>query len=230
MLPNKFMFAALVWFFGWAWLLLKVPGFVRLLHRTFRRDEPSSTDLKIARGVGYMGVFCGSVVLIQLLLGLLILAVAAGGAFGQTVKRPFALQISVASTTIRVGSPITIKIELKNISDHNIGWTMAPGWESHGEVIGFTPIVRDEQGKEPPLTKWGRRVLGRGSEPDDAPLVRNAAFRTEMAPGKVMNTEIGLDGVYDLRAPGKYNVQVSHYDEDNKEDVKSNTLTITITP
>jgi hypothetical protein len=62
------------------------------------------------------------------------------------------------------------------------------------------------------------------------PLVLNAVFRTEMAPGKVMNTVIGLDGVYDLSAPGEYNVQVSHYDEDNREEVKSNTLTVTITP
>lgn len=45
-----------------------------------------------------------------------------------------------------------------------------------------------------------------------------------------MNTEIKLDEMYDLSAPGKYTVQVPHYDEDNKEDVKSNTVTITVTP
>jgi hypothetical protein len=51
-----------------------------------------------------------------------------------------------------------------------------------------------------------------------------------MPPGKVMKTEIRLDEVYDLTSPGKYTIQVSHYDEDNKEEAKSNTLTITVTP
>jgi len=159
-----------------------------------------------------------------------VLAMAAGMAMGQTAKRSFTLVISADSSIVKQGSPISIKIELRNISDHNIGWTMAPGGDLHGEIIGFPPILRDVQGREPPLTKWGRKVLGRGGAPDDAPLVRNAVFRYEMPPGKVMKTEIRLDEVYDLTSPGKYTIQVSHYDEDNKEEAKSNTLTITVTP
>jgi len=50
------IFAA-IWFFLWAWLLLGAPSFVRNLHRIFRRQEPSATDLRIAKVVGYMGIF-----------------------------------------------------------------------------------------------------------------------------------------------------------------------------
>jgi hypothetical protein len=63
-------FLAVLWFFGWSWLLLGIPGFVPFLHRTFRRQEPSDTDLKIARVVGYMGIFFGGIALIQLLIQL----------------------------------------------------------------------------------------------------------------------------------------------------------------
>jgi len=60
-----------IWFFLWAWLLLGAPSFVRNMHRIFRRREPSATDLKIARVVGYMGIFFGSVALIQGLIELI---------------------------------------------------------------------------------------------------------------------------------------------------------------
>jgi len=63
-------FAGMLLFYAFAWLLLGDPGFVRSLHWTFRRQEPSSADLKIARSVGYMAVFFGSAMLLRLLIDL----------------------------------------------------------------------------------------------------------------------------------------------------------------
>jgi hypothetical protein len=40
------------------------------VHWIFRRQEPSSTDLKIARSVGYMGIFFGAIMLLALLIDL----------------------------------------------------------------------------------------------------------------------------------------------------------------
>jgi hypothetical protein len=66
MASNRFWpFLLALFFFLWSWLLLGAPSFVRSLHRIYRRPEPSDTDLKIARVVGYMGLFFGSVALIQ---------------------------------------------------------------------------------------------------------------------------------------------------------------------
>jgi hypothetical protein len=67
-LTKAFPFIAAIWFFGVASLLLGVRGFVPLLHRTLRRKEPSPTDLKIAKVVGYMGIVFGALALIQGLL------------------------------------------------------------------------------------------------------------------------------------------------------------------
>jgi len=62
--------AVALFFFLWAWLVLGT-DFVHLAHRTFRRQEPSSTDLKIAKGVGYMCIFFGSAALLQGLINYL---------------------------------------------------------------------------------------------------------------------------------------------------------------
>lgn len=93
-----------------------------------------------------------------------------GYVFAQTVQRPFSLAISMAHETVKTGTPIVVEITFKNISDHDITRTVSPEGPTHGELLGFPPIVRDAQGKEPPLTKRGRLIYGR-AVPGDAPTI-----------------------------------------------------------
>jgi hypothetical protein len=61
---------AAIWFFSGASLLLgvrRVRGFVSRLHRALHLQEPSATDLKISRIVGYMGIIFGFILLIGVL-------------------------------------------------------------------------------------------------------------------------------------------------------------------
>jgi hypothetical protein len=157
-----------------------------------------------------------------------ILAVVVGVAFAQAAQRSFSFGISVLNDTVKVGSPIIVKIQLKNISDHDIPWTALPGGDLHGEMIGFRPLVRDAQGKEPSLTKGGRRLFGQtaSEEPD---LVIDAVGAFAVHPGAVMKTEINLNELYDLR-PGKHTIRVWTYDDENKEKVMSNAITLTVVP
>jgi len=157
-----------------------------------------------------------------------IMAITAGMALAQTVQRSISFGISVPNDTAKVGSPIIIKIQEKNISDHDIWWMSLPGGNHHGEVIGFRPIIKDTQGKEPPLTKWGREVFGR-TAPGEPNLGLNAVGQIAVQPGEVMRTEINLNGLYDL-SPGKYAVQVWTYDDENKEQVMSKRITVTVVP
>jgi hypothetical protein len=56
--------AGMLWFFGWAFLLLKFPSqSFRVM--TLRTRTASPKDLKIAKIVGYMGLFFGCVALVQ---------------------------------------------------------------------------------------------------------------------------------------------------------------------
>jgi hypothetical protein len=147
-----------------------------------------------------------------------------------TPQRSFTFDISIAQDTFKVGSQIALKIQLKNTSDHDITRTFVAQADADAELIGFRPIVRDAQGKEPPLTKWGRRALLRPPLDDlDPPLVLNAVGPVAMHPGEILKTEIRLNGLYDL-VPGKYTVQVQYYDDENKEAVKSKTITLTVVP
>ena len=45
-----------------------------------------------------------------------------------------------------------------------------------------------------------------------------------------MKTEIRLSELYDLSVAGKYTVQVRHYDQENKEKVRSNIIAVTVVP
>jgi hypothetical protein len=154
-----------------------------------------------------------------------------GVVHAQMPHRSFSLGISATHETVKVGSPVIVKVQLKNISDHDINRMGLGGGDVHGEVIGFPPIVRDAQGKEPPLTKWGRLVFGRELPEDHSPgLVLNAVGPVAMHPGEIMRTEIRINELYDLSVPEKYTIQVRHYDEENKEEVKSATITVTVMP
>lgn len=67
--PRVFIAIMLVWFFGGGFLLLKFP---RQCHRILSLGkEPSQMHLKLARIVGYMGVFFGALLLVELALGIL---------------------------------------------------------------------------------------------------------------------------------------------------------------
>jgi hypothetical protein len=159
-------------------------------------------------------------------------------AYAQTVQQPFSLTISAAHDTVKAGAPIVIELTFKNISDHNIRCTGRPEGPTHGELIGFHPIVRDVEGKEPPLTKLGRLEFDRkkpGEDDSDAYMIESAAG-TWLRPGGVMTPVIKLNELYDLSIPGEYTVQVSHggYDlhggHDDKTEVKSNAITLAVVP
>jgi hypothetical protein len=69
MTSRIFSLIALVWFFGWGFLLLKFP---RQIYRilSFGR-EPNARNFKNAKIVGYMGLGFGALLLLENIFGLL---------------------------------------------------------------------------------------------------------------------------------------------------------------
>ena len=65
MISNRvFYIIILVWFFGWGFLLSKFPA---QSYRVMSRGKtPDAKQLKRARFIGYMGVFFGSLFLVEL--------------------------------------------------------------------------------------------------------------------------------------------------------------------
>ena len=69
MIPSYlFYVVALVWFFGWGFLLLKYP--VQSYRVLSWGRTPKPKQLKVARFVGYMGVGFGCLLLVELTFGI----------------------------------------------------------------------------------------------------------------------------------------------------------------
>jgi len=69
MQPRIFIVIMLIWFFGWAFLLVKFP---RQCYRVLSLGkEPSPRSLRLARIVSYMGLFFGALLVIELAFGMI---------------------------------------------------------------------------------------------------------------------------------------------------------------
>ena len=66
---NAFYIVMLIWFFGWAFFLLRFP--IQSYWTLSWRCTPTSRNLKIAKIVGYMGLFFGCLLTLEMVLGLL---------------------------------------------------------------------------------------------------------------------------------------------------------------
>jgi hypothetical protein len=63
-MPPPLAIIGLVWFFGWAFLLLKFPN-QSFRFMTFGKRIPTTRELRVARVVGYIAVVSGCLLLVQ---------------------------------------------------------------------------------------------------------------------------------------------------------------------
>ena len=61
-------------------------------------------------------------------------------------------------------------------------------------------------------------------------VVAYSAWNAHVKPGATFEDHVDLTSIYDLSQPGKYTVQVQRTDAVSKTLVKSNTVTVTVTP
>jgi hypothetical protein len=116
-----------------------------------------------------------------------------------------------------VGETLLLNIAVRNISTDDY-------CESHfletgeAELNGYDVDVRDSSGKayslKPILAGRWRRSRG------------NLCIK----PGKTFKESLSVDQVVDLSAPGVYKIQVDHFDRGNSTHVRSNSITVTVTP
>lgn len=117
--------------------------------------------------------------------------------------------------TVKSGSEIRLDFYVTNTSDHQIEYDPAISW--------YVFDVRDAQGGPAPLTPDGqylRKQYGMGH-----------MRALPVPPGQTLAAGgAWLSVIYNLSKPGKYTVQVSRFDDATKTWVKSNKLTLTVTP
>lgn len=144
----------------------------------------------------------------------------------QTSKPRYSITISTAKTTVKRGSELRIQIVQKNTTDKDQMFWVEALAVSHGEYAYLIDVLRSD-GKRPARSKYFREVR------DDAgnfmPGTAGNGALLSKKPGESVVSSLDLNQLYDLN-PGKYSVQVYQNDNIAHVTVRSNIITVTVTP
>jgi hypothetical protein len=166
------------------------------------------------------------------------LLVAALGVVGvspaQLAQPLYTITISTPESVIKVGSEVRLDVTTKNVSNQTIYmfFSTAPGRDPEIHL-------RDSKGNPVLETPYGQKV--HGTDPNRRPFSGSVfGYQETLKPGETFEEKLNLSEEYDLSKPGEYTIQVRRHDVLSEDDlksksrtvafVKSNTITITITP
>lgn len=173
-----------------------------------------------------------SIVRVQHLLIALMLVASCG--FGQTTatQKPSstspAISISVVppSDPVHLGSPILLKVTVKNISGRLIGWESA-----HQDTAYQAFNVSLEQKNRKVETTRFHRKMKNEQRPDDPPEVKNTDTTLfQFEPGESLTFTIDVTKLYQITEPGTYTLDVSRFDDTSKTTVHAKPVTLEIVP
>jgi hypothetical protein len=139
----------------------------------------------------------------------------------------------VGGSSVPSGGQVTLEVTTKNISKH---WTnQRTASDKRGLQRFFRVDVQDSQGGTPPETDFGRSVGNRGDVPPKYQAGHEDAGRWDVVGatynlGEERTQGVSVSDLYDLSKPGQYTIQVRRWDDETKTWVKSNTITVTVTP
>jgi RNA polymerase sigma factor (sigma-70 family) len=174
-----------VYVFFWDLFTVKQPGDyrIRMVYSLLRE-----TDSPLAKG-SWTGTVTSNEVA---------LTVLPADGFGDEVKGLRA-RVTLAKEKFEVGEAVPVKYVVKNVSkDEQTLWHS--GFWPHHQII-----VKDADGKEPPLTEYGkerRKSFSPGGERG-----KNVPVKVPAGGEDAAYEQYDLAGLYDLSKPGRYKVQ-----------------------
>jgi hypothetical protein len=149
----------------------------------------------------------------------------------QSANPPFSLTLSAVQPIVKAGSDVWVNVTLKNKSDHKISVYKENTDDQGGFVYQFN--VSDDKGALVPETKFARRLNCHltADELAKEPCVGlRSGGHIPVDPRGTMEDRMNVSRLHDLSQPGKYTIQVERYDDESKTFVKSNTITVIVTP
>lgn len=153
-------------------------------------------------------------------------------------KASFSLTIRTSQDVVKAGSEVLVLITLTNISDHDL-YDSVPVTSSPAGENSYGIEIRNDKGVRAPLTRYGYIARGEvpppemnASQPGEwmGSLFTGSVLLVTVEPGKTSGAAIRANELYDLSRPGKYSIQVTKRDDENKTIVTSNTITVTVAP
>jgi hypothetical protein len=155
---------------------------------------------------------------------------ADGAMAAQNLNAPFSLNLKAPVGKVKLGTPVQVTITLKNISEHDVSIWRENATDQGGYV--YRVDIRDKKGTKPPDTKMGKGFKGLDDPAQatrDTPTERSGGW-IKLKAGEARTEDVNVSKLYDLDQPGKYAIRFRHFDEETKAFVKSNTITVTVTP
>jgi hypothetical protein len=156
-------------------------------------------------------------------------ACAQGAKSPQSMKPPFTLSIVPAEPIVKAGSSVFVDATVANKSNHELSMSSTKDHAGHEYSID----VWDDKGATAPETKFGRVQSGHETAEDAKEPVEMNTFdvgHVTLNPGKALTDRVNVSLIYDLSRHGKYTIQSMRYDEESKSFVRSNKVTVIVTP
>jgi hypothetical protein len=139
-------------------------------------------------------------------------------------QRVTSIELGAPSESVKIGTPAKLTVTMTNTSDHDICiYSDAKG--------NYRVEVRDEKAKLPPDTKFGRSRNGNVKPDQLSPEeLSSSGGYVILGPRQTQVQTVNVTALYEITRPGRYSVQVSRIDPATFEEVKSDVVTITLTP
>ena len=156
-------------------------------------------------------------------------ALAQGATAPPNVKPALTLHLAPVEPAVKAGSKALVDVTLENVSGHNIKSLGSLG----DEGFLYPMNVWDEKGTTVPETKYGRLKHGHKTAEDPPEYDYTAEGRVvflRLDPGMSVTNRVCVSKEYDVSKPGKYTIQIEAYDDESQTSVKSNKITVTVTP
>jgi hypothetical protein len=165
-----------------------------------------------------------------LLLNIAVVLTVSLTALAESTKPYFSVTIS-APQRVKAGGAAIVSIAVTNTSKSTTAFSSGFR-EDQGEFeCDFNVLASD--GKQAPETRYMKAIKGKDQGPGPQLVTNTKSLSTRLAPGEALKFSADLNKLFDL-APGKYTVQLSHFESAWAEHpgavVKSNTIILTIVP
>ncbi|MHB8410922.1 MAG: hypothetical protein ACYDDI_03130 [Candidatus Acidiferrales bacterium] len=197
-------------------------GFI--LNRFYDLSKPGKYKIQVQRTDPRSKVTVKSNTITVTIVGVSADMTAQGAKADQSASAPLSLTISGAKATAKAGSTVQIDVVARNISGHDILLQMYY-LHPYVEITGRVNIV-NRNGENVSETEFGREALGHPATAAVNGKLVDIALKTD----KSFMYQLNIDELYDLSRAGKYTVQMERFDEGSKTFVKSNKITVTVTP
>ena len=141
------------------------------------------------------------------------------------------MSITPELSATKAGSAVWVDVTMENKTDHDISVYRENTVDQGGFV--YKTYVWDEKGAIVPETKFGKRIQDHDTPEErvrEPYVIVKSGGDANLKPGQKITDRVEVTKLYFLLHPGKYTIQLQRFDMESKSFLKSNKVTVTVTP